>query len=308
MGLYDRDYYRDTGDEPSYRPGPSYGGGRPYGRRPIFASLVNQLILVNAVLYFFDVLVLQSGPGKPGLMLALAVKPDTLVQPLLWWQFLTAGFAHSTLHFSHILFNMFGLWMFGRELEQKLGRWEFLRFYLLAIVIGNVAWAAREYVFMPPNQWAPLLGASGGVTAVLILFAVTYPQQRVLLFFAIPAPAWTLCVLVVLINVFGANSAAEPGASRVAYDVHLVGAAFGFLYHHFGWNFGRLLGGLSLSSLASARKLRIHDPDSNGRYAKLDEQADQILAKLHREGEGSLTAKERRLLEAYSRRMQQKRQ
>jgi hypothetical protein len=75
-----------------------------------------------------------------------------------------------------------------------------------------------------------------------------------------------------------------------------------------GLNLGKLVtGGMSLPKLLSRPRLRVLDPGEDKRYHDLDEQADRILAKLHREGEGSLTAKERRLLEAYSRRVRQKR-
>jgi hypothetical protein len=59
-----------------------------------------------------------------------------------------------------------------------------------------------------------------------------------------------------------------------------------------------------LKNLRPRPKLRIHDPAV--RYRELDEEADAVLAKVYREGEASLSAKERKILEDYSRRMQQK--
>jgi membrane associated rhomboid family serine protease len=306
MGIYDRDYYRGADDGPNYAPRPKYAPRSHGSSRPFWSSVVNQLVIINIALY-----VVGHFFAGTELMVNMAVTPAALTDPLQWWRFLTAGFAHDPLNFKHLLFNMFGLWMFGREVEGVLGRWEFLRFYLVALVLGNVAWAAREFLSVGASNTVFLLGASGAVTAVIMLFALNFPKRTVLLFFFIPMPAWVLGVLVVLMNVFGAHSStALPGdVSRVAYDVHLVGAAFGFMYHQLGVNFGRLVtGGISFRSFLPKPRVRIHDPGGEGRYHDLDEKADRVLDKLHREGEGSLTAKERRVLEDYSRRMRQRRQ
>jgi hypothetical protein len=92
----------------------------------------------------------------------------------------------------------------------------------------------------------------------------------------------------------------------VAYTAHLGGAAFGFLFFKTGWYLGRILPQrLSLPSLKPRPKLRVHDPEEHER--DLTEQADRILEKISVSGQESLTADERRTLEQYSRRMQQKR-
>jgi len=108
-----------------------------------------------------------------------------------------------------------------------------------------------------------------------------------------------------------AMGASEPLAGResVAYDVHLAGAAFAILYFRFGWNLGNFFPALPrmLSWWKRSRaqsRLRIHEPDQDD--SDVDEEGDRLLIKVHREGEASLTAKERRILEAYSRRMRQK--
>jgi membrane associated rhomboid family serine protease len=118
MGIYDRDYYREP-----------QGGLRL--RLP--RSVTMWLILVNAVIYLVDYLVLEVS-GAP-IARALSVKVGTLTQPLLWWQFLTYGFIHAE-KFEHIFFNMLTLWFFGRWVEERYGAKEFLRVYLVLLVFG----------------------------------------------------------------------------------------------------------------------------------------------------------------------------
>jgi hypothetical protein len=211
---------------------------------------------------------------------------------------------------------MLGLFYFGRALEDRFGWKEFLRFYLLAIVLGGLVWGVRNTFFTGHAEiqfgehavklWGPLLGASGGVTAAVILFCLLYPRATVLMFFVIPTPAWLLGLIIVGLDMFAS------GRDGIAHDVHLVGAAFALGYWHFRWNFGRLPGMAGLGrvlnnmgkSLQPRPSLRVHDPEAE--YEDLDAEGDRVLEKVGREGEASLSARERRILEAYSRRMRQK--
>ena len=289
MGIYDREYLRDE------RP-----PGIDFGQQ----SMVTRIVIVNAAVFLLNFLDLF---GKDDwLSTTMAVEWNTIVQPWMWWKFLTAGFAHAADP-QHILFNMLGLWFLGKPVEQALGKAEFLRFYLMAVVLGNIAWTTRQYLGFDPNPGGIALGASGAVTAVVMLFVFKFPRQTVLLFFVLPVPAWVLGVLVIVMNVWGVDVGTIQGA-RVAHDVHLVGAAFAAAYSWFNWNLGRVFPSFfrpfSFRKLKSKPKLKVHDPE--GYYRELDEEADRILDKLHTQGEDSLTARERRTLESYSRRMRQK--
>ena len=132
MGIYDdREYLRDE-DQPS-------GLKMVFGR-----SAVTTLIVINVVVYLADALFADG--RNHWLSSLLAAKPTTLTQPWLWWQFLTYGFVHDPNNLNHILFNMFGLWCFGTTMEERYGKKEFLRFYIVALVLGGIAWTwAREY-------------------------------------------------------------------------------------------------------------------------------------------------------------------
>ncbi len=152
-----------------------------------------------------------------------------------------------------------------------------------------------------------LLGASGAVTGVVVLYALNFPRRTLLVMFVLPMPAWVVGVLAVLYDVCGATGWATDTHTHIAYAVHLAGAAFALLYWQQRWNFGRLaaLGGLALAAAADhGPRLRIHQPEEE---AVPEEEVDRILEKIHRQGESSLTRKERRILENASREYQRRR-
>jgi membrane associated rhomboid family serine protease len=290
MGIYDRPYYRD---EPSSTF--ALGGQR---------SMVVNLILVNVAIFFIDAFTSDAGHGLNWLSYHMAATPEVLTQPWNWWKLLTYGFAHAPLDsprsIFHVGFNMYALWLFGSDIESVRGRREFLLVYLSLIVLSGLTWVVLG---ASSGQMAPIVGASGAVTGIMILFVCHYPHRKfLLLFLPVPIPAWVLVGLFTLQDIWGAIGLGDSG---VAYSCHLAGAASAFLYYRSGVRLERLTARLKSPPLLRRRpKLRVHDPDA--RYKDLDRQADRILEKLHREGAESLTAKERRILEDYSRRMRQK--
>lgn len=284
MGLYDRDYIREEDQRPL-----RLGG----------YSMVTNLIIVNVAIFIIDVFSPEKGLGQRWLSDLLSVEADAIKHPWQWWQFLTAGFAHDPSNIMHVGFNMFALWMFGRDVEAIYGRNEFLRLYLALVVFSFVVWSAFETL---GGGQARALGASGAVAGVLVLFALHYPKRTLLLFFVIPVPAWAVAMGMVVLDLLGAT---RPG-ENVAHAAHLAGAALAFAYRAAGWNFGRLVPArFSWRRFRLRPKLRIHKPAE--REQDLSAQVDRILEKISREGEASLTKQERRTLEDASRRYQQRR-
>ncbi|MFM7071558.1 MAG: rhomboid family intramembrane serine protease [Planctomycetota bacterium] len=320
MGIYDRDYYRDEDASTSA------ASGLPQ-------TFVVRLILANAALFLLDMFFGGSGHRLTGF---LALSTSELREPWHWWRLLSYAFAHDPRDIGHIASNMLGLWFFGRELESLYGRWEFLRIYLFAAVFSGAVWLLRHGLFAGAGPTGTLVGASGSVVALVILFAFRFPRQQVLFMMILPMPAWVLGVIYVAYNLFGASQTAG-GISGVAYDVHLAGAAFAAIYHLRNWNLGtlaqlfpwvsRLTGrrrGISGGTGGSwrrpqssnwddavesvERELRVYRPESvEPARDDLDRRADLVLAKLHQFGDGSLTADERSTLEAYSRRLRERR-
>jgi membrane associated rhomboid family serine protease len=299
MGFQDRDYYRES------------------SQSAFVTSMVVKLIILNGVVFLAEILFDQyrDAAGRNYLASLLGVHADTIVRPAYWWQFLTAGFVHDLRNLNHILFNMLGLYCFGMPLEDRYGRKEFLRFYLIATVLGFIVWSFTHYQYAmrsaPPAEAAEAAqrllcyGASGGVTAATLLFCLLYPRATILAAFLFPIPAWIVGTIIIVSNLFGTSAG-------IAYDVHLVGAGFAIAYWYFGWNFGRMPGAYELKRLFSAPKkwfkprppLKVHDPEHY--YEDLDAQADRLLDKVAKDGLASLTNQERRLLEDYSRRTRQK--
>ncbi len=287
MGIYDRDYYRR---EPQ--------GLSLYAPR----SVVGAIIALNIVVWIADFFTPETQGGR-WLSDHMAVHADTLAKPWLWWQFLTAGFAHSPIDFQHILFNMLALFFLGRDIEDYYGPREFLKLYLVMVVFTAVVWNVVVKLANAP-VYIQAYGASGAISGVVVLYAMNFPRRTMLLFFVIPIPAWALGVLVVAMDALGGLG---HGQSNVAYSMHLAGAAFAFVYCRRGWNLTRLLEGrVSLPRLRRKPRLRIHREEDEPQAPNLSAEVDRILEKIYREGEAGLTAQERKTLETASREYQRK--
>jgi len=300
MGIYDRDYYREERE-----PGLTLQAPQ---------SMVVTLIIINVVLFLANGLFTPAeAVGDWGLITrTLAASSETLTKPWLWWQFLTYGFAHAD--FAHILFNMLGLFFLGRAVEQLYGRTEFLRIYLVMLVLGSVGFAVTNALLTEARPFR-LVGASGAVSGVIMLFIFNFPHQTLLLFpIPIPIKAWVLGVLLVGGNVLGTlggwgTTRADGGHSTVATSVHLIGIAFAYLYFRNRWSLRWLGPGLvGFGWLRRRPRLRVHHPGAADPDQRLSAEVDRILEKIHREGEASLTRKERRTLENASRQYQRRRE
>ena len=278
MGIHDRDYYQD--EPQTIRLGLKR------------QSFVTKIIIVNVAVFLLNMLFATSDPGW--LMKLLANHPSDLGEPWRWWTLLTCGFAHDYKSINHILSNMLGLYFLGPQVEERIGSKEFLAFYLVTIVLASLASDLRYWFFVDAG-WPYMLGASGAVVGVVILYALYYPKRTLLLMFVIPMPAWGVAIIVVLMAVAGAGE-------HVAHDVHLAGAALAAAYYYSGVRLTSFT-----SSLKTLRrpKLRVVREDNE---EELIREGDRLLAKVHREGEESLTNKERKTLERYSRFLRRQRE
>ena len=164
--------------------------------------------------------------GQPGV---LGTVPP---QPATWETAFTSMFLHANL--LHLGGNMVFLAVFGCTLEDTIGRFRFLVFYIL----GGLA-ALALTIAVSPDSVGPTLGASGAIAAVLGGYILLYPRARILtvvvliLFFTIvELPAWAMLGLWLIFDaVLGAVHVITPfgGGAGVAYYAHIGGFAFGLL-------------------------------------------------------------------------------
>jgi membrane associated rhomboid family serine protease len=139
-----------------------------------------------------------------------------------FWQLITYMFVHA--NFSHILFNMLGLFFFGVQVERRMGSSEFLLFYLLT---GFMAGLFSLLVFYLTGSVIILLGASGAVFAVLLAFATFFPDANIYIFGLIPVRAPLLVTGYAVIELVSQFLSVRSG---VAHLTHLAGFGFAFLY------------------------------------------------------------------------------
>ena len=141
--------------------------------------------------------------------------------PFRPWQLLTYGFLHGGL--GHIFFNMFGLWMFGRDLERLMGPQRFL-IYFLTCVIG--AGIVQLVVAGMQGGLYPTVGASGGVFGILLAYALAFPNRTVMLLFPpIPMKAKYFVLGYGVLELYLGVSGTAPG---IAHFAHLGGMLFGY--------------------------------------------------------------------------------
>jgi rhomboid family protein len=145
----------------------------------------------------------------------------------VWLSILKSMFLHGSI--LHIAGNMLFLWIFGNNVEDRLGKPKFVAFYLLA---GLAATYAQSYVF--PTSAVPLIGASGAIAGILGAYLLMFPRARIvtLVFFFfitwIVVPAWLMIgfwFLMQLVSGVGSVS----GSTGVAYMAHVGGFLAGML-------------------------------------------------------------------------------
>lgn len=211
------------------------------------------------------------------------------------WQPVTYMFLHST-GIWHILFNMFALWMFGRDVEDQIGPRKFLQLYFAGGLFGGACWLAFNW-----GSYAPLLGASAAVYAVLIAFATLVPERQVtlLLFLILPVTmkakwwAWIAVAFVAYESLAEANG-------DVAHLAHLGGIVVGYVFIKWmGWGApSRLVEKLRAALQPLARLIERRQRASNLSPEEfISERVDPILDKISRKGIHSLTLQERKILE-----------
>lgn len=191
---------------------------------------VNYGIVAVSVLVF----IVQWLGGPAGLdqahiaygMIPVVVR-DVVEGPVPWLPDHVTLLSYMFLHadFFHLLSNMLFLWVFGDNVEDALGHLKYLVFYLLCGALAGLA-----HLFIYPDSYGPLIGASGAVAGVMGAYLVLYPQVRVfvlnkiIVMFPIALPAWVVLGIWIVGQLVYVTIGSDDG---VAWWAHIGGVAAG---------------------------------------------------------------------------------
>jgi membrane associated rhomboid family serine protease len=140
------------------------------------------------------------------------------------WQLITSAFLHAGP--AHIGLNMWGLYMFGREVEKEMVSGNFAMLYLAAVLTASAVQLAVVTATATSGAY-PTLGASGGVFGVLLAYGLLFPQRTILLLIPpIPLPARVFVVFYAILELTNGMLGTQAG---VAHFAHLGGMLGGYL-------------------------------------------------------------------------------
>ena len=169
---------------------------------------VQRLLIANVLVYFLQ----QMAPNV--LENAFIFRPEmVLTRP---WTTVTYMFLHA--NFTHILFNMLGLYFFGSRVEQRLGPPRFFALYFVSGISG----ALFSFVF----STNPILGASAAVFGIELAFARFWPRDQIYIWGVLPIEARWLVGISTAMALFGGFT----GGGGVAHFAHLGGFVGAFFY------------------------------------------------------------------------------
>src|SRR5437867_5542271 len=179
------------------------------------------IILLNAVAWLFEISLQQNDLNQ--FLYVYGVVPAQFTWPTL----ITSMFLHGG--WMHVIGNMWYLWIFGDNVEDRLGHGRFILFYLMGGIV-----AALGQIAMDPSSTLPTIGASGAIAAVMGAYFVLYPRSRVLTLIPlfvfweiIELPATVLLGFWFLMQLFSAGAIAATASSHgnggVAFAAHVAG-------------------------------------------------------------------------------------
>ena len=289
MGLHDRPYmktggggWQDSGG------GGRVGGGLTLGM-PRPTPAVKVLLIINVVAYVAQMFLDRSGMVSRTLGVTLGG---------FWqlWRYVTFQFLHGGTW--HILLNMLGVYFLGTPMEKRWGTRRFVVFYLACGAVAGVAYVIIGALFdLPPDM--PIIGASGGVYALVLGCAVFFPEIRLIfLFFPVPIRLAALIIfggMILTVLQAVTSGMVDAAMSDVAHLGGAVGAAF------YIW---------VLPYVRDARQRTSARLNQGAWQRRMDHAAteqkeiDRILAKIHDEGLNSLSSREKRILRDATRKQQ----
>ncbi len=188
-------------------------------RRPFRYTFNNAALIIIAI----NIGVFMLTQMNPTLQAYLSLNVVLVIERGLFYQFITYMFTHASLY--HLLGNMLGILFFGVAIERSIGSKEFVLLYLLiGFLCGIVSFVSYYFSGM---YYAFLLGASGSVYAVLLVYAVLFPHSKIFIWGILPVSAPLLVLIYAGISIW--NQLFSVG-SGIAHLAHLAGFIFAWLY------------------------------------------------------------------------------
>jgi len=249
-----------------------------------FTDAIRTLVLVNVAVYL-----LQSLSGKEDVFFRLfGLVPSSFLSELMIWQPFTYMFFHapfySSVGISHILLNMLGLWVFGRELEQAWGKNNFLKYYFVTGIGSGLV----TFLFQI-NSDSPVIGASGAVYGVLLAYGLSYPNRMLYIWGIIPVKSLWLVIIMGAIAFFGLLG----NADGISHVTHISGMVIGYFMLNKKWRWRELL--FKIRKKTIEFQVQRHE-EKVAKKIMLKKDIDLILDKIQKEGFSSLTSKEKNKL------------
>jgi len=198
------------------------------------ATIVEKLIYINIAIFIIDALI-SSFSGLYNQQLSFikewfALSPSIDEYIFKPWTLVSYGFLHGG--FLHILFNCIFLYFFGRLFLDYFTPKQLLSFYVYGTMVGGILFLlSMNYFPVFKNNTLPLVGASAGVSAIIIGVATYIPNYQVKLRFIGYVKVWHIAAFIIVLDLI--QLAGNNGGGHFA---HLDGALFGFLYVNYDSN------------------------------------------------------------------------
>jgi len=241
-------------------------------------------LILNIGVFFLQVLLFAAAPRVAIWFNSFfALTPHNAILRFQFWQFITYSFLHEVAGQLplHLFFNMLMLWIFGREVEMTLGTPRFVRLYLISALAGGIA--------MLPMFYSSVWGASAAVFGIMAVYARMFPERVLLIWGVFPVRARTLVFVLAGLDLFFALQGGR--GAGVAHLAHIGGFVVGWFYLPFAHWYSR-----------RSRERQSRRDDSKARSnTETRRRVDELLAKVSRQGLGSLTREERDFLDRASR-------
>ena len=189
---------------------------------PKLTPATRAIILVNVLVFLLERA--ATTPMEVHFALWPLGTPEGLFRP---WQLVTYAFLHDPTGIKHIFFNMFALYMFGPALEEYWRGRRFLGYYFVCVIAAGVTQLAVEYAF---GSGEPTIGASGAIFGILLAFGALFLRARILLYFAIPMPAWLFVTGYAVVELFFGVTGRQASVAHFAHLGGMVGGALMLLY------------------------------------------------------------------------------